>query len=124
MAPLLLGLNTTGIPFDRTFFSASLDSVLERFGKGQGTRLTLFLSDGSTLDVCQIEELSDGYLVLRAYLGEDEHCELALNAIPYGLIYRIEVRAREAGATRLGFTRGSAPKAGGGGSRASKAPGR
>ena len=50
-----------------------------------------------------IEQLSDAYLSARAYQGEGESCELSLQLIPYGLIYRIEIAPKNEGSDRVGF---------------------
>src|SRR5579863_474012 len=87
----LIGGSTGDIPFNRTFFNVTLGELIEQNGKEKPVKLTLYLSDGTSLDVCMIDELSDNYLAVRAYQGESETCELAVQLIPYGLIYRIEV---------------------------------
>jgi hypothetical protein len=102
MAPVLIG--GSDVPFGRTFFNVYLGEMLDRAGKDKDHKLTLFLGDGSQLDVCSIDELSDGYLILRAYRGgEGDACDLSLNLIPYGLIYRIEIAPKQDAGQRLGF---------------------
>jgi hypothetical protein len=101
MAPYVIGGGDT--PFGRTFFNVSLGEMIERAGKEKDHKLTLFLGDGSQLEVCQIDELSDNYLVIRAYRGDQEACDLTLNLIPYGLIYRIEIAPRQESNARVGF---------------------
>lgn len=92
-----------GPTFDRSFFRSTFDTLVERLGKDQATRLTLFLLDGSTLQVCQIDELADEFMVVRGYTGDEERCEVAVNLIPYGLIYRIELAPKEGQDGRVGF---------------------
>jgi hypothetical protein len=46
-------------PFSRTFFNVTLGDMLEKDGKEKDHKLTLFLTDGTTLDVCSIDELAD-----------------------------------------------------------------
>ena len=89
-------------PFDSLFFKSSFDQIVERAGKG-AQKLTLFLSDGSTFDVCEIVDLGDAYMVARGYAEASDACELALNILPYGLIYRLELSPKSNGGTRVGF---------------------
>ena len=90
-------------PFDSLFFKSSFDQIVERAGK-TATRLTLFLSDGTTFDVCQMEELADAYMILRGYRDRTDACELSINVIPYGLIYRLELGPKGQDETRVGFS--------------------
>ena len=90
-------------PFDSLFFKSAFDQIVERAGK-TATRMTLFLSDGTTFDVCQIEELADAYMIIRGYRGGTDACELAINVIPYGLIYRLELGPKGQDGTRVGFS--------------------
>jgi hypothetical protein len=103
MAVQLIGGVSGDIPFNRTFFNATLGELVEQSGKDRPVKLTLFLSDGTTLDVCMIQELSDDYIAVRAYQGESDTCELSLQLIPYGLIYRIEISPKSEGSSRVGF---------------------
>lgn len=104
MALITFGGAMPNAPFNRTFFNVTLGDVLENDGLVQDKKLTLFLTDGSTLEVCQIEELTDQYVALRAYRGDDASCSLAVTLIPYNLIYRIEIAPKDATEPdRLGF---------------------
>lgn len=89
-------------PFDSLFFKSSFDEIVDKAGK-IANRLTLFLSDGTTFDVCRMEELADAYMVVHGYRGGTDACDLAVNVIPYGLIYRIELGPKGGGETRMGF---------------------
>jgi hypothetical protein len=105
MAVYVLG--NSGTPFGRAFFNAALDDLIKRFGDGQPQKVLLYLTDGATIDICEIEELSDNYLVVRGYRAVGgEACELAVQVVPYGLIYRIEISPKAAGGDdrRVGFT--------------------
>lgn len=99
----LIGGSTSDVPFNRTFFNVTLGEMIDQNGKDKPVKLTLFLSDGTTLDVCMIDELSDNYLAVRAYRGESDNCELAVQLIPYGLIYRIEIAPKGEESSRVGF---------------------
>ena len=90
-------------PFDSLFFKSAFDQVVERAGKG-AQKLTLFLSDGSQFDVCEIVELADAYMVLRGYAESGDACDLALTVLPYGLIYRLELGPKSNNSTRVGFS--------------------
>ena len=103
MAVQLIGGAPGDAPFNRTFFNVTLGEMVEQNGKEKPVKLTLFLSDGTTLDVCMIDELSDDYLAVRAYQGESDSCELGLQLIPYGLIYRIEISPKTEENSRVGF---------------------
>lgn len=103
MSIYLLGEREGGAPFDRVFFKSLFDDILKRAGKERTTRLTLYLSDGSTMDVCHIEEFADRFLVLRAYRGTEDDCELAVHVLPYGLIYRLELGPKDEQTNRVGF---------------------
>ena len=104
MAIYLPGGGFGEAPFNRTFFNVTLGDILARGGKEKEQKLTLFVSDGTLLDVCSIEELGDSYLVLRAYGKNDGACELSTHLIPYSLIYRIEVLPKSAeDNNRVGF---------------------
>jgi len=91
-------------PFNRTFFNVTLGDVLERCSTEKGTKLLLYLVDGTTLDVCAIDEITDDYLAVRAYREEEDSCDVSVNLIPYTLIYRIELTPKSAdNSSRLGF---------------------
>jgi hypothetical protein len=91
-------------PFNRTFFNVTLGDVFERSSTDTGTKLLLYLGDGTTLDVCAIDEITEDYLAVRAYRQEGDACDLSVHLIPYTLIYRIELTPKDAENTsRLGF---------------------
>jgi hypothetical protein len=90
-------------PFNRTFFNVTLGDILQRSGKDVDQQLTLFLTDGTTLDVCEIDELADQYLMLRSYASGDDACDLAVQLVPYVLIYRMQITPRGADNNRVGF---------------------
>jgi hypothetical protein len=91
-------------PFSRTFFNVALGEILERAGKEKGSRLTLYLVDGSQLDVRAIEDLSDQFFTVTASLHDDEEAQSSLHVLPYSAIYRIEVaRAPDEESRRVGF---------------------
>jgi hypothetical protein len=103
MAIQLIGGSAGDVPFNRTFFNVTLGEMVEQNGKEKAVRLTLFLSDGTQLDVSVIDELSDSYLALRAYQGETDQIDPSVHLIPYGLIYRIEVSPKDEQNSRVGF---------------------
>jgi hypothetical protein len=103
MSSQLIGSSSSDVPFNRTFFNVTLGEMIEQNGKEKPVKLTLFLSDGSTLDVCMIDELSDQYLAVRAYQGQSDSCEINVQLIPYGLIYRIEIAPKAQESSRVGF---------------------
>ena len=90
-------------PFNRTFFNVTLGDVIERVGKSRENRLTLFLTDGSTLDVCGIDELTEQYVALRNYANGEDACAVSVQLIPYALIYRVEITPRGADNNKVGF---------------------
>ena len=91
-------------PFSRTFFNDTLGDVFQRAGRDKNHKLLLYLADGTTLDVCAIDDLADDFIAVRAYHAEDQACDLSVNLIPYSLIYRIELVPKESdSSTRLGF---------------------
>ena len=97
MAIQLIGGSAGDVPFNRTFFNATLGDLIDHSGrdKEKAVLLSLFLSDGTTLDVSVIDELSDSYLALRAYQGDSDQIDPSVHLIPYGLIYRIEVSPKD-----------------------------
>ncbi len=103
MAIHVIGGSPERAPFDRTFFQVTLGDLIERAGRGENLRLTLYLLDGGAIEVCSIEEVRDSYLVVRTFRGDEDACGAGLNLIPYGLIYRIELAPRESGSRRMGF---------------------
>jgi hypothetical protein len=103
MAVQLIGGSSGDVPFNRTFFNVTLGELVDHSGKDKAVKLTLFLSDGTTLDVCVIDELSDSYLAVRAYQGENDSCDVSVQLIPYGLIYRIEIAPKTDESSRVGF---------------------
>ena len=105
MAVQLIGGSAGDVPFNRTFFNVALADLVEPT-KGQAQKLTLYLVDGTTMDVCRIEEMADHYLALRAYRAGTDACDTTLHLIPYGTIYRIEIAQHGADddASRLGFS--------------------
>ena len=103
MAVQLIGEIPGDAPFNRTFFNVTLGEMVEQNGKDKPVKLTLFLSDGTTLDVCVIDELTGNYIVVRAYQGESDACDIGIQLIPYGLIYRIEIAPKSEQSSRVGF---------------------
>jgi hypothetical protein len=101
----LIGGSVGDAPFNRTFFNVTLGDLVEP-AKGQAQKLTLYLVDGTTLDVCRIEEMTDTYLALRVYQGSTDTCETTLHLIPYATIYRLEIsqHAPDRAGTRVGFS--------------------
>ncbi|MBI2933336.1 MAG: hypothetical protein HYY16_16955 [Planctomycetes bacterium] len=96
MAIHLLGPSGAGDPpFSRTFFNTTLGELVSRDPKVRSRRVTLYLVDGATMDVCSIDSLSDAYLTLRVYNKDGDACSTSLHLIPYGVIYRIEVALSE-----------------------------
>lgn len=92
-----------GPPFARTFFETKLGEIIKQNGKSDGYKLTLFLTDGTTLDVCQIDEHSDQYMVVRAYQEENDACDMVAHLIPYGLIYKLQLTPKTAKEQQVGF---------------------
>ena len=93
-----------GPPFNRTFFNVALGEIFERAGKETGSRLTLYLVDGSQIDVRAIEDLSDQFMTVCASIHNEEEPEKHLHVLPYTSIYRIEVAgATDEESRRLGF---------------------
>jgi hypothetical protein len=101
----LIGGSAGDVPFNRTFFNVTLADLVEPT-KDRAQKLTLYLVDGTTMDVCRIEDMADGYLALRAYRTGSDACETTMHLIPYGTIYRIEISHHEAEdeGSRLGFS--------------------
>jgi len=103
MAIQLIGGSAGDVPFNRTFFNVTLGEMVSENGKEKSVRLTLYLSDGTTLDVCAIDELTDAYVATRAYQGQTDSCDVSVQLIPYGLIYRIEISPKIQDSSRVGF---------------------
>lgn len=97
-------IGESGIPFDRSFFNTALESLLGEDALDGAKKLSLFLTDGSTLDLCNIDQLAPQYMIVRGYGAEEDACEASLHLIPYGLIYRVEVAAKPSDDTRVGFS--------------------
>ena len=94
---------STPVPFSRVFFNVTLGEILERNGGSDPHKLTLYLTDGSLLDVCEIERLADDYLSVRAYRTDVSGCDATLTLIPYSLIYRVEISPKTENNARMGF---------------------
>jgi hypothetical protein len=105
MAVQLIGGTGGDVPFNRTFFNVTLADLVEPT-KDTAHKLTLYLVDGTTVDVCRIEEMADHYLALRAYRSGTDSCDTTLHLIPYGTIYRLEIsdHGKENDGGRLGFS--------------------
>lgn len=102
MAVYTIGGAIPNAPFNRTFFNVTLGDLLDPAG-GEA-RLTLFLIDGATLEVCEIHGLYDQYVSVRAARAGNDACDLRLHLIPYNVIYRVEIAPREAAEdARVGF---------------------
>lgn len=100
----MLGGGQGDPPFNRAFFNTTLGDIIERSGKERTYKLTMFLVDGTHHEVCQIEELFDQYMTVRAFSDDDSSCELKVNIIPYGLIYRLELSPKDDESNgRMGF---------------------
>lgn len=104
MVVYLLGSGGAGeAPFSRTFFNTKLGEILERDPRVQH-RVRLFLVDGSTFDVCSIDDLEDAYMVVRAFNSGDETCSTTRHLIPYGAVYRMEISPSKGDQSeRVGF---------------------
>jgi hypothetical protein len=104
MPVYMVGSGGAQSPFNRTFFNVTLGDLLQRAGREKSQKLLLFLADGTTLDVCSIDDLADDYIAVRSYHANEEACELSVNLIPYSLIYRIEMSPKDAeSSARVGF---------------------
>ena len=103
MSIQLIGGSAGDVPFNRTFFNVTLADMVSGNGKDKAVKLTLYLSDGTTLDVCSIDELTDGYVAARAYQKGNDSCDVSVQLIPYGLIYRIEISPQVENNDRVGF---------------------
>ena len=103
MSIQLIGGTAGDVPFNRTFFNVTLGDMVNQNGKEKAVKLTLYLSDGATLDVCSIDELTDAYVAARAYQANTDSCEMTVQLIPYGLIYRIEISPKVENNDRVGF---------------------
>jgi len=103
MAIQLIGGSSGDVPFNRTFFNATLSELIDENNKAKPVRLTVFLSDGTTLDFSTIDELSDAYLALKAFQGDTQTVDPSVHLIPYGLIYRIEISPKDEENSRVGF---------------------
>lgn len=90
--------------FNRSFFSAALGNVIENNLKDGKYKLTLSLADGSTINVCSIDEMGDQYMTLHTFTGDGDECSMSITFIPYNLIYRIELTPKGAEENeRVGF---------------------
>lgn len=97
-------IGESGIPFDRSFFNTALEGLLGDSALDGNRKLSLFLTDGATLDLCSIDQLAPQYMIVRGYRTDEDACDANVHLIPYGLIYRIEVAPKERGDTRVGFS--------------------
>lgn len=103
MSVFLLGQADGGAPFDRRFFRVTLGDILKATKRPDSQILTLHLTDGQALDICEITALEDPYMIVRGYRSDDQTCELTLQVIPYGLIYRLSIAPHGAEDQRMGF---------------------
>ena len=116
-----LGATIPGSPFNRTFFNVTLGDLIEKDGKKPVRRLLLYLADGSMLEVEEIEELEDAYLIIRAVKGSDEEgSNPSIHLVPYTLIYRIELSPTRRETGQVGFQWKPSPGKAGGTRRARK----
>jgi hypothetical protein len=93
-----------GPPFDRTFFNATIGEILKEAGTEAACRLHLYLTDGMTLEVCEIIELTEPYMVLRAYRADvEQEDDAGVHVLPYGVIYRMQIRTKHEDDSRVGF---------------------
>ncbi len=103
MSLYLIGGQGGEAPFGRAFFNTTLGDLVNGDAK-EGHKVTLYLVDGGSLDVCSIEQLSDAYVALRSYTRGADACETTMQLIPYGAIYRIEIGPVTGGEEgRVGF---------------------
>ena len=103
MAIHFIGESTSAAPpFDALFFKTAFDSILEKAGPG-AQKLTLFLSDGTAFDVCEVVDLADAFMVVRGYRASTDACDLSMTILPYGLIYRLDLGPKADNSTRVGF---------------------
>jgi hypothetical protein len=98
---LIGGDQPGGVPFDQLFFTSHLGDLV---GQVSGNpRVTLHLTDGVEMDLCEIVSTTPRYIVVRGYREGEEACELDLHVIPYGLIYRVRVAPKADDDRRVGF---------------------
>lgn len=111
MSVMLLGPTPGGVPFNRSFFNATIGEFVEQLGKQASPKVRLFLVDGTVLDICNIETLAEDYMALRVYLPAQEACDTTIHLVPYSLIYRIEIGAAQGEESkRVGFQWSPAPR--------------
>ncbi len=98
-------------PFNRGFFSSTIGDIIGKSSQNVPQKLTLFLTDGSTLDLCNIEGMSDEYMIARVFHGHGKACGTIVNIIPFALIYRVQLTpVGHEEADRAGFKWVSAPE--------------
>jgi hypothetical protein len=110
-----LSLHHGGV-FGRDFFEKVLPALVQGCPRSEGTKpvVTVFLGDGTELDVCGVMAFEERYVVLAAYEGVGEDGvprtpdDVGLEAVPYELVLRCSVRP-EARAAGLGFGEGPKP---------------
>lgn len=78
-------------PFNRTFFSSTIGDIIGKNSQSVPQKLTLFLTDGVTLDLCNIEGMNDEYMIVRAFHGSGKSCGTEIDIIPFSLVYRVQL---------------------------------
>ncbi len=109
-------LSLHGGIFSRDFFERVLPSLAAGCPRVEGSKpvVTVFLGDGTELDVCGVMAFEERYVVLAAYEGVGDDGvprtadDVGLEAVPYELVLRVSVRP-EPRAKGLGFGEGPKP---------------
>ncbi len=78
-------------PFNRAFFSSTIGDIIGKSSQNVPQKLTLFLTDGATLDLCNIEGMNDEYMIVRIFHGHGKACGTIINILPFALIYRVQL---------------------------------
>ena len=111
-----LSLHHGGI-FSREFFEKILPALVQGCPRPEGTKpvVTVFLGDGTELDICGVMAFEERYVVLAAYEGVGEDGvprtadDVGLEAVPYELVLRCSIRPEQR-APGLGFGEGPKPQ--------------
>ena len=111
--PMRRALSLHGGIFDRDFFERVLPALVAACPRLEGTKpvVTIFLGDGTELDVCGILAFEERYVVLAAYEGTGPDGvartadDVGFDAVPYELLLRCSVRPEQRPAG-LGFGEG------------------
>lgn len=95
-----------GLPFDATFFQATLPQLVTAQCQGRPDLVPVVridLANGATLDVCHVAALGAAQAAVTHYRDARTCDDMDVAFVPYSLMMLVDVSLHPASARKLGF---------------------